>query len=33
MPMSCNVSAGSEMVSPLFDESVVTRLGDEADVV
>jgi hypothetical protein len=33
IPINCNVSAGKEIVSPLFDESVVTRFGDCAEVV
>ncbi len=33
IPINWRVSAGKEMVSPLLDESVVTRLGDVADVV
>ena len=33
IPMSCRVSGAREMVSPLLDESVVTRFGEEAEVV
>jgi hypothetical protein len=33
IPISCKVSGANEIVSPLFDESVVTRFGEEAEVV